>query len=438
MPDTEGPDKKEPGKREFMREKIVKQPLSKRQLAKRGAAFLCMAVLFGAIAAVSFVLFKPLADRYLGQNAAEESSSIMFTKDEPDTAPAETIPETTAPDEKEKNVEEAVEKALSEYTFSMEDLNDLYNTIRETGQLADKGIVTVRSGKADVDLFGNPVENTGDYAGAVIAKTSGEFLIFTCADAVRQADSISITFFDGTTAAGESKQVDEVLNMAVVSVKAEALEAEVQREIKVLPLGNSYSVKAGDFVIGAGSPAGVVHSTTYGTVSYIARNVQMTDGVARLLYADISSNSRMGTFLMNTSGEIIGWTTDVYKTEDSGNGATAVSISDYKAVLEKMTNGLQAPYFGVKGQEVNETMNQSGIPAGVYVVESVAGSPAYDAGIQNGDIITMYGEKEITTFKELQNQIENSQCGASVTVKVMRKGRDTYTEIEYPVMIRAR
>lgn len=440
MPDAEGPDKKEPAKREFMKETIIKQPLSKMQIAKRMAAFLCLAVLFGIIAAASFVLAKPLADRYLGHDAAEESASIMFTKDEPETvpAPAETAEATAAAEVPPKDLEEAVDKALSEHIFSADDINDIYDALREIGQLADRGIVTVRSGKQHVDLFGNPVENTGDYAGAVIAETSGELLIFTYADAVRQADSISITFYDGTSAVGQTKQVDEVLNMAVVSVRAEQLEPEVRREIKVLPLGNSYSVKAGDFIIGEGSPAGAVHSTTYGTVSYIARNVQMTDGVTRILYADIRSNSRMGTFLMNTAGEIIGWTSDVYKTDDNENITTAVSISDYKAILEKMTNGAQAPYFGVRGQEVNDVMNQSGIPAGVYVTEAVAGSPAYDAGIQNGDIITVYGEKEITTFKELQNQIENSECGAQVLVKVMRKGRDTYTELEYPVVIRAR
>ena len=110
----------------------------------------------------------------------------------------------------------------------------------------------------------------------------------------------------------------------------------------------------------------------------------------------------MGTFLLNTAGEIIGWTSEDYKTEESQKMTAAVGISDYKPVIEKMTNGLQVPYFGVRGQEVNETMVENGFPQGVYVVEAVPGGPAYDAGIQNGDIITLFGEKEITTFKELQ------------------------------------
>ncbi len=440
MPDTEEPEKRRNANREFMREKIVKQPMSKRQIAARLAVLACLAVLFGVIAAASFVVAKPLADRYLGKEETEESTPIQFTRDEPETtAPAETVPEETEPLEvEEEKLLEVVEKALSRYTFSPDNLNTFYSSLRDVGVQADKGIVTVSSGKQQTDLFGNPVESTGDYAGAVIAKTSGEFVIFTYADAARQADSIAVVFFDGTRAAGEVKQIDEVLGMAVISVKMAELAEEVRKEVKILPLGNSYSVKTGDMMVGVGSPAGIVHSMTFGAVSYIARNVQMTDGITRILYADISSNSNMGTFLLNTAGEIVGWTTGEYKSEENGGLTAAVSISDYKAVLDKLANGAQAPYFGVRGQEVSEAMVQEGIPQGVYVLEAVSGSPAYDAGIQNGDIIILYGEKEITTFKELQMQIENSQCGSNVAVKVMRKGRDGYTELEYHVNIRAR
>ena len=86
----------------------------------------------------------------------------------------------------------------------------------------------------------------------------------------------------------------------------------------------------------------------------------------------------------------------------------------------------------------SRAMQGSGIPAGVYVTEAVSGSPAYDAGIQPGDIIVKFGTKEIGSFKDLQAQIENSASGVSVSVNVMRKGRDGYTEIPFLVSLRAR
>lgn len=438
MPDMDNSERKETDKREFMREKIIKQPVSKRQIAKRFGAFLCLSVLFGAISAVSFVLAKPLAERYL-ENDPSEHAPIIFTKDEPESEPAESSE--TLPSESETSEEEfkeAVSEAMSEYAFSVDTLTSVYSSLSEVAQQADKGIVTVRAGKQDVDLFGNPVENTGDYAGVIIAKTSEEYLVFTYADAVRQADSIAVTFYNGTEVVGETRQIDEVLDMALVAVKISSLSSDLSKQVQTVVLGNSYSVNAGDFVIGAGGPAGVLHSITYGTIAHVAKNVRMVDGVARILYADLHSNSRMGTFLLNTSGEVIGWTSDVYKTDDSQLVTTAVGISDYKAILEKMINGQPVPYFGVTGQEVNSSMWNAGIPSGVYVKESVVGSPAYEAGIQNGDIITRIGEKDIGTFKEFQNQVEHTQVGTGVSVIIMRKGRDGYTELEYQLNVRSR
>ena len=165
----------------------------------------------------------------------------------------------------------------------------------------------------------------------------------------------------------------------------------------------------------------------------------MTDGMARILYADLENNSRVGTFLLNTSGQIIGWTSDAYHSEGGTARCMAVGISDYKGILEKMSNGIACAYFGIRGQEISDSVAELGeLPRGVYVTEAVSGGPAYDAGIQNGDVIIGFGGAEITTFKELQAQIENTVSGTPVPVKVMRRGRDGYTELSYTVDIRAR
>lgn len=437
MPDKDSQEKESAFKREFMREKIVKPPVSKKRIAVRFAVYLCFAVLFGVIAAVSFVIAKPLAGRYLGTEETVESEPIQFTRDEPETQPVTEATEETPVEVEPEQLEAAVAEALETYAFSAANLNSIYNGLRDIAVQADRGIVRIRSGRQQTDLFGNPVENTGSYAGAVIAKGSGEFVIFTCAEAVRQADSVKVAFYDGTEATGEIRQVDEVLNMAVVTVRLSELSSQLREQTVVLPLGNSYSVHTGDMMVGVGAPAGMVHSMTYGPISYVARNVQLTDASVRLFYVDAASSAQAGTFFLNTAGELIGWASEEYEAEDALQTAV-IGISDYKSVLEKMTNGVEAPYFGVRGQEVSESMAEEGIPKGVYVTEAVSGSPAYDAGIQNGDIIVQFGEKEIVTFRELQMQIENTLSGASVSVRVMRRGRDGYTELDFYVNIRAR
>jgi len=101
------------------------------------------------------------------------------------------------------------------------------------------------------------------------------------------------------------------------------------------------------------------------------------------------------------------------KPEQNGDSQITriMGISDYKATLEKLTNGLGAPCFGIEGQEVTEEMVERGLPEGIYVMNSMADRPAYNAGIQNGDIITAINDREVTTMKEFQGMVDAMECG---------------------------
>ena len=167
-------------------------------------------------------------------------------------------------------------------------------------------------------------------------------------------------------------------------------------------------------------------------------DVQVADGVSRLLYADVRSDAKSGTFLVNMAGEVIGWVTDMYDEEGQTGVTVAMAISDYKSVLERMSNGYPVPYMGIYGQEVSGSMADQGIPQGVYVGECVPDGPAYNAGIQNGDIIVRIDDKDIATIKDYQNQVEALNQGAVVTVVVQRKAIEEYKELEYQVTVGAR
>ena len=187
-----------------------------------------------------------------------------------------------------------------------------------------------------------------------------------------------------------------------------------------------------------GSPAGVIHSTDYGVISYVVRNVQMVDGIGRVFYTSVNGAASEGTFLINLNGQLIGWVTEAYASAQESGMAAVIGISDYKAVLEDLSNGVAPPYFGIRGQEVSREQTEAGMPAGIYVVESVADGPAYSAGIQNGDIITAIGEATVTNMKEFQNQIDLLSSGDRVQVTVQRNGADVYRQLQFTVEIRGR
>ena len=435
MPDHNGPDDRKTEPRRFINEKLVKQPMSKEDILKRSLGFLATAVVFGFVAAVTFVISRPVAERWFVREATTESTPVTIPKDDPEAVSSEAAASTEVPTEP---IEDILKSAMEKYPFSMEDLNTLYGNMKTLVQKADKGIVTVHSVKTQKDWFNNPVENSGLYAGVITAFANQELLVLTPEGAVEDADAIRVAFTDGTEVQGTIKQRDKLSGMAIVSVSTEGLGRALLEDIKALELGNSYSVKQGDLVIAIGGPAGMVHSSGYGFISYITKNVQVTDGMTRVLYSDVKGNAGTGTFLMNTSGQIIGWTTDEYKNEGNTDMTAAMAISDYKNILEKISNGEAYPYFGIKGQEVSAAMNSSGMPLGVYVVEVNADSPAYNAGIQCGDIITSMGGETIVTMKDFQILLEKSTPGQVIPVTVSRSGREEYKKIQFQVTIGAR
>ena len=134
----------------------------------------------------------------------------------------------------------------------------------------------------------------------------------------------------------------------------------------------------------------------------------------------------------------MGWSSALFDTEDENDGTLVMSISEYKGNLQKLSNGIAIPYLGIKGQEVNETMQESGIPQGIYITESIAEGPAYQAGIQNGDILTKIQSEQMNTIQKFQNMMEDLESGAEITVVIQRKGINEYKEIEYHMTIGAR
>lgn len=437
MPEVQGPKREQDKKRHFITEKVVKQPMTRRQIVKRFLALCFAAVLFGIIAAVSFALSRPVAVRFLGEEPSQEPT-ISIPKDEPSETTSAAETEADAETETQcEPIEEQFRTMMDNYKFTVSDLNALYASLRQQVQKADKGIVVIHSVRQGTDWFDNPVETFGQYAGAVIARTDQELLILTPEAAIENADSISVTFSDGKEAGGRIKQRDTLAEMAVVSVSTGDMQESTLKEVSVLTLGNSYMVHEGDLVIAVGCPMGIAHSVDYGFVSYIMKNVRTVDQMVRVIYSDVSTDLEKGTFLLNTSGELIGWRMKPGQNDD-GQIARIIGISDYKAILEKLTNGLGAPCFGIEGQEVTEEMVKRGLPKGIYVMNSMADRPAYNAGIQNGDIITAINDRDVTTMKEFQGMVDAMECGQLLHVIVQRDGREQYAELEFQVTVGAR
>ena len=438
MSEIRDPEKKPEKKndRDFISEKIVRPAPSRKQVGTRMATAACAGVIFGVVSAVCFVLTRPILEQLSAGNRPT-TSAISIPKDELES-PVEAIENERVAETETEPVEEMVQTALEKYRYTVDDLNSMLNSLRGKAQTADKSVVVVHSVQQNTDWFDNPVETTGLYAGMIIAKTSQELLVLTPEAAVEQADSIKVTLGNGNDVSGHMKQKDAISGQAIVSISVQDISATQLRDLEPIPLGNSYQVQQGDLIAAVGSPAGVVHSMDYGFVSYVVRSNPMVDQHCRMLYSNILADAGKGTFLVNTNGELVGWAQESDSPEASDRVTEVFGISDYKGVLEKLSNGQAVPCIGIVGQEVTDAQVENGLPAGIYVMNAVTDKPAYNAGIQNGDILTEFAGEPVTSMKEYQAALDKMTCGQVVHVTVARNGRDTYTELEFDVTVGSR
>lgn len=438
MSEIQDPEKKPEKKndRDFISEKIVRPAPSRKQVGTRMATAACAGVIFGVVSAVCFVLTRPILEQLSAGNRPT-TSAISIPKDELES-PVEAIENERVAETETEPVEEMVQTALEKYRYTVDDLNSMLNSLRGKAQTADKSVVVVHSVQQNTDWFDNPVETTGLYAGMIIAKTSQELLVLTPEAAVEQADSIKVTLGNGNDVSGHMKQKDAISGQAIVSISVQDISATQLRDLEPIPLGNSYQVQQGDLIAAVGSPAGVVHSMDYGFVSYVVRSNPMVDQHCRMLYSNILADAGKGTFLVNTNGELVGWAQEPDSPEASDRVTEVFGISDYKGVLEKLSNGQAVPCIGIVGQEVTDVQVENGLPAGIYVMNAVTDKPAYNAGIQNGDILTELAGEPVTSMKEYQAALDKMTCGQVVHVTVARNGRDTYTELEFDVTVGSR
>lgn len=322
-------------------------------------------------------------------------------------------------------------------SLSMEDLVALSSRLQEAVNLADNSVASVTHLKEGKDWFDNSIQTEGVYSGVVIAKTGGELLLLTTAEAVNGADALTVHFQRGNSMSASVKCRDIPTGLAVLSLPITEENRGLLDTVEALPLGSSYRLRRGDLVMAVGAPLGIVHSADYGMISNITNGVNVTDGLASLIYVDCAGNAAGGTWVLNSDGELVGWATDVLS--DARIPHTALlGISDFKDVLERMINGQASPYLGIKGTAVRKEQEAQGIPSGIYVIEEKKNSPAYEAGIQPGDILVAIGGKKVTSMREYTVALAQVGADAATTVEVMRNGRERYALIRYQLTMGAR
>lgn len=266
----------------------------------------------------------------------------------------------------------------------------------------------------------------------VIVDSTG--YILTNSHVVNNGDfeNLLVSFSDDQEAEAELIWNDQTLDLAIIKVERDNL--------PTVEMGDSNEVNVGDKAIAVGNPLGLsLQSTlTSGYISGLNRTIRLEDGniMDGLIQTDAAINSgNSGGALFNAEGKIIGINTARPQTAD-GIGF-AIPINTAKPIIEKViTEGSFEPlYLGISGINAQYVlpMDDEDLPTdtGVMVQEVFPDSPAAEAGIKAGDIITALGGDPVDSMNSLKTHLLKYELNDTVTITYFRGTDEKTTEITF-------
>ena len=292
-------------------------------------------------------------------------------------------------------------------------------------------------------------EEAASGSGIIVGKTDDELLIVSNNHVVESADTLTVTFIDGSEAQAQVKGLDSDMDLAVIAVSLNDLSDDTKNAITVATLGSSDDLKLGEPVIAIGNALGYGQSVTNGIVSALNREITLENGATgTFIQTNAAINpGNSGGALLNMNGEVIGINSNKIggtTVEGMGYAIPITSASPIIAdLMERQTRTKVAEdevgYIGISLQEVTSQISQMyNMPEGIYVVSVEEGSAAANAGIMKGDIITKFDGSSISSYSDLQKTLQYYAAGDNVTVTVQRPQNGEYVSIELNLTLGSR
>ena len=390
-------DKKKQEEYHFVKEHIKKIPIDRKKLRTRLFGTILLAVLFGVVAAAVFAALRPVFDNLLYR---KDNTVVISGEDEI----SEETPEENAP-------VYITETQLME----PEDYQVLQNKLYAIGREANKSVVAVRGIGEATDWFDNAYETESQGTGIIVADTGDEYLVVTEKKVISDASQVEVTFYNNDTASAVLQAYDENTGIAMLCVEKRQLSADTTAQVAAATLSSFSALSQGTIVIAIGSPL---------------------DANYKVISTDINASDAGSGALINLKGEVVGLMLQSYSTREAQSTVTAISISQISKLLEKMSNGESPAYLGLEICTVTAEIAKSNeLPKGIYIKQVSPDSPAMQAGIQVGDVLTKIDSKEILTAEQYEDCILNAKDGQQSIVTVKRMGADgKYQDLRFKVV----
>ncbi len=243
---------------------------------------------------------------------------------------------------------------------------------------------------------------------------------------VEDVDTIKVAFDDEREFDAEIIGRDPKTDIALIRVKSDV-------KLTALPLGDSSTVRPGDWVVAIGNPFGLEHTVTAGIVSAKGRNIGQGP-YDDFIQTDAAINpGNSGGPLLNLRGEVIGINTAINPRANTIGFAVPVNMA--KEILPQLRSSghVTRGWLGVLIQKITPDLAESfGLEddEGALVSRVDPAGPAAAAGIERGDVIVEFDGTKIASMEDLPRKVAATSVGAKVPVIVLRDGKRKKIDVE--------
>lgn len=245
---------------------------------------------------------------------------------------------------------------------------------------------------------------------------------------IKDADEIIVRLKDRRELKATLVGSDARSDIALLKVKADNL--------PIVKLGSSSDLKVGSWVMAIGSPFGFDHSVSVGVISATGRTLP-SENYVPFIQTDVAINpGNSGGPLFNLDGEVVGINSQIYSRTGGFMGLSfAIPVDVAKDIVEQLKRNGHAKWgwLGVLIQDVNKELAESfdmEKPMGAVVLRVLDDTPAKNAGIEVGDVITHFGNSTINRSSDLPLAVGQASIGSKVKVRVIREGKQKHLRVK--------
>lgn len=302
---------------------------------------------------------------------------------------------------------------------------EVSSVVEAVAKKVTPSVVGIRTTTSYTSFFGDE-EASGEGSG-VIYREDGYIITnyHVIADAMsgRNGSKIEVFLGDADSTPYNATVVGYHISSDLAVIKIDAA------KLPKVDIADSSKLNVGQYVITVGNPGGLefMDSVTYGVISGLDRKATTDDAVS-LIQTDAAINpGNSGGALVNTKGELVGINSSKIVAEEYEGMGFAIPVNTVVEICDGIIDdeGAVKPYIGVTVSEkyTAEVLKEYGYPSGAVVSSVDENSPAYNAGIRRGDIITSFNGTDIKEYTDLSSLVSKCKPNQTVDVKIYRNGR---------------